>query len=194
MDPNLWRVLMTMRVFSFYKEYQMFNFTLYSMNSDNEIGYLWTIRPNISKEGIHVLVEFEPIQSQTFSELQHTNVSTEEDHPNIPQHVTIIIHMVSDEPSMLYPSVQKDDNDNDGADEDYEVSSESDDIIMIIMRKMTVAFLNAPYDYTQSGIFLDMGSGLLDWNEIMVDIQLGLRFVDKIQAISTVQKWSIRIG
>ncbi|KAI5681827.1 hypothetical protein M9H77_03055 [Catharanthus roseus] len=31
---------------------------------------------------------------------------------------------------------------------------------------------------------------LLDWNNAMTDLQLRMRFVDKIQAISTVQKWS----
>ncbi|KAI5668974.1 hypothetical protein M9H77_18827 [Catharanthus roseus] len=58
-----------------------------------------------------------------------------------------------------------------------------------------------------SGAFLDMGMGeqiddltesdtirLLDWNDAMTDIQLGMTFVDKVQAISAVQKWSIRIG
>ncbi|KAI5666543.1 hypothetical protein M9H77_16396 [Catharanthus roseus] len=62
------------------------------------------------------------------------------------------------------------------------------------------------YDYTQSGAFLDMDSGeqindliesgtlrLVDWNDSMTDIQLGMRFVNKVQAISAVQKWSIRV-
>ncbi|KAI5682868.1 hypothetical protein M9H77_04096 [Catharanthus roseus] len=57
------------------------------------------------------------------------------------------------------------------------------------------------YEYTYLGAFLDMGSGspiddliesgtvrLLDWNDSMTDIQLGMRFVDKVQAISAVQK------
>ncbi|KAI5663583.1 hypothetical protein M9H77_22906 [Catharanthus roseus] len=178
---------MTLRVLSFYKEYQMFNFTLYNMNNE-EMNYLWTIRPNIAKEGIHVLVEFKPIQSQTFLEVQHTNVSIEENHPNIPHHVTRITQMVFDEPSMLYPSIEEDDDDNDDANEDYRIN-------------------NALYDYTQSRAFLDMGSGeqiddliksgtirLLDCNDAMIDIQLGIRFVDKIQTISTVQKWSTRTG
>ncbi|KAI5661834.1 hypothetical protein M9H77_21157 [Catharanthus roseus] len=125
MDTNLWRVQMTMWVPSFYEEYQMFKFILYNMNNDDEMRYLWTIRPDKSKEGIH--------NSQWFS--------------------------------------------------------------------------NAPYDYTSSGAFLDMGSGeqiddliesdtirLLDWKDAMTDLQLGMRFVDKIQAISAFQKWSIRIG
>ncbi|KAI5668311.1 hypothetical protein M9H77_18164 [Catharanthus roseus] len=62
-----------MKVPSFYEGHQMFHFTLYSMNNDDEMRYLWTIRPDISKDGIHILVEFEPIQSQTFSDVQHTH-------------------------------------------------------------------------------------------------------------------------
>ncbi|KAI5677703.1 hypothetical protein M9H77_08653 [Catharanthus roseus] len=54
-------------------------------------------------------------------------------------------------------------------------------------------FSNARYDYTHSGAFLDIGSGspiddlvesgtvrLLDWNDSMTDIQLSMRFVDKV--------------
>ncbi|KAI5656337.1 hypothetical protein M9H77_25130 [Catharanthus roseus] len=88
MDPNIWWIRMSMRVPSFYEKYQMFNFTLYNMNNDDEMRYLWTITPNISKEEIH---------------------------------------MVFDEPSMLYPDIEEDDDDNDDTDEDYDVSSESDD-------------------------------------------------------------------
>ncbi|KAI5659313.1 hypothetical protein M9H77_28106 [Catharanthus roseus] len=32
---------------------------------------------------------------------------------------------------------------------------------------------------------------LLDWNDSMTDIHLGMRFIDKVQAISAVHKWSI---
>ncbi|KAI5656994.1 hypothetical protein M9H77_25787 [Catharanthus roseus] len=111
-DPNIWSIRMTMKVSSFY-EY---------MNNDNEMRYLWTIRPNIAKEGIHVLVEFIPIQPQTVSISHDTNTV------NISEHVTAITQMVSDEPSMLYPIVDEDDDDNnDHSDEDYAVSSESDD-------------------------------------------------------------------
>ncbi|KAI5681097.1 hypothetical protein M9H77_02324 [Catharanthus roseus] len=66
---------------------------------------------------------------------------------------------------------------------------------------------SARYDYTHSGAFLDMGSGspiddlvesgtirLLDWNDSMTNIQLNMRFVDKVQAISAVRKWSISVG
>ncbi|KAI5669345.1 hypothetical protein M9H77_19198 [Catharanthus roseus] len=88
MDRNLWQVRMTMRVPSFYEEYQMFNFTLHSVSNGDEMHYLWTINPNLSKE---------------------------------------VIHMVSDEPLMLYPSVEEDNDDNDNADKDYIVSSQSDD-------------------------------------------------------------------
>ncbi|KAI5659219.1 hypothetical protein M9H77_28012 [Catharanthus roseus] len=35
---------------------------------------------------------------------------------------------------------------------------------------------------------------LLDWNDSMTDIQLGMRFVDKVQAISAVRKYSISVG
>ncbi|KAI5647792.1 hypothetical protein M9H77_33797 [Catharanthus roseus] len=34
---------------------------------------------------------------------------------------------------------------------------------------------------------------LLDWNDAMIDLQLGMSFVDKTQTISAVQKWSIWI-
>ncbi|KAI5640388.1 hypothetical protein M9H77_00520 [Catharanthus roseus] len=35
---------------------------------------------------------------------------------------------------------------------------------------------------------------LLDWKDSMTDIQLGMRFIDKVQVISAVQKWSIWMG
>ncbi|KAI5681251.1 hypothetical protein M9H77_02478 [Catharanthus roseus] len=63
----------------------------------------------------------------TFSQVQHTHVSTDEDHLNIRQYVTAITEMVSDKPSMLYPDVEEDDEDDDNADEDYDVSNKSDD-------------------------------------------------------------------
>ncbi|KAI5650046.1 hypothetical protein M9H77_36051 [Catharanthus roseus] len=60
-------------------------------------------------------------------------------------------------------------------------------------------FSNARYDYTHSRAFLDICSSssiddlvesgtvrLLDWNDSMTDIQLGMRFVDKVQAVSAV--------
>ncbi|KAI5675404.1 hypothetical protein M9H77_06354 [Catharanthus roseus] len=96
------------------------------MNNGDEMRYLWTISRDISKEGIHVLVEFDLIQSQIFSEVQHTHISTDKDHSNIRQHVTTIIQIVSNEPSMLYQDVEEDDEDDEDADEDYNVPSESD--------------------------------------------------------------------
>ncbi|KAI5680498.1 hypothetical protein M9H77_01725 [Catharanthus roseus] len=164
MDLNLWSVRKKMRMPSFYE----------GMN-DNKTRYLWTIRPNIAKEGIH---------------------------------------MVYDEPSMLYPTVDEDDDENDHSDEDYPVSSESQDEDNTDVKEEDIQttlnsvnsnivtqwqsdqwFSSATYDYTQSRAFLDMGSGeLLDWNNVMTDIQLGMRFVDKVQAINEVQKLSIRLG
>ncbi|KAI5683346.1 hypothetical protein M9H77_04574 [Catharanthus roseus] len=93
------------------------------MNNDDKMCYLWTTRPDISNEGIHVLVEFKLIQSHAISDVQHTYASIYKDHPNVRQHVTIITQMVFDEPSMLYPNVQEDDEDDDA---DYDVSSASD--------------------------------------------------------------------
>ncbi|KAI5673776.1 hypothetical protein M9H77_14140 [Catharanthus roseus] len=179
MNQNLRRVQMTMRVPSFYAEYQMFNFTLYNMNNDEEIHYLWNIRPNIAMEGIRVLVEFEPIQSQTsytLPERHDTNIA------NISGNVTIITYMVSDEPSMLYrnytiSSESEDDNDPDDKEED----------ITTPLNLSSQWFSGAPYDYIQFGAFLDMGSGeqiddlvelgtirLLDLDNAMTDIQLSM--------------------
>ncbi|KAI5654201.1 hypothetical protein M9H77_31388 [Catharanthus roseus] len=148
-----------MRVPSFYEEYHMFYFTLYSMNNDNEMCYLWTIRPNIAKEGIHVLVEFIPSQPQTVSISHDTN--------------TYSFY----EPSMFYLTVDEDDDENDHSDEDYTVSSKSDDDYNTDVKKEGIQktlnpvisntvtqwyssqwFNSATYDYTQFGAFLDMGS------------------------------------
>ncbi|KAI5677800.1 hypothetical protein M9H77_08750 [Catharanthus roseus] len=103
------------------------------------------------------------------------------------EYETIITQIVSNEPSMLYTIVIDDDAEIHYSDEDQWYS-------------------NIKYDYTQSGTFLDMGSGspiddlvesstlmLLDWNDSMTDIQLFIRFVDKVQAISVVWKWSISV-
>ncbi|KAI5648890.1 hypothetical protein M9H77_34895 [Catharanthus roseus] len=129
-------------------------------------------------------------------------------------------------PSMLYPTVNDDDDEIDQSDGDDVVSnqSESDDdndpeegelqtpvnpvTKNIVPRwESSQLFSSARYDYTHSGAFLDMGSGspidnlvesgiirLLDWNDSITDIQLGMRFVDKVQAISAVRKWSISVG
>ncbi|KAI5682074.1 hypothetical protein M9H77_03302 [Catharanthus roseus] len=44
-------------------------------------------------------------------------------------------------------------------------------------------------DFVESGTVR-----LLDWNNSMTDIQLGMRFVDKVQAVSAVRKYSISVG
>ncbi|KAI5681242.1 hypothetical protein M9H77_02469 [Catharanthus roseus] len=88
-----------------------------------------------------------------------------------------ITQMASDEPSMLYPSVNEDDDDNDQSDKDYAISSESDNnnnpddeeedincpinsvISTTVNQWHSIQWFNgAPYDYTQSRTFLDMGS------------------------------------
>ncbi|KAI5671729.1 hypothetical protein M9H77_12093 [Catharanthus roseus] len=120
MDPNVWSIRLTMRVPSYYKEHRMFYFNLYNMNKDNEMRYIWTIAPNLAKEGIHVLVEFIPIPRQTVSITHDTNTI------NMTEHVIAITQMFSDEPSMLYPIVNDDDDVDDHSDEDYVVSSESE--------------------------------------------------------------------
>ncbi|KAI5663329.1 hypothetical protein M9H77_22652 [Catharanthus roseus] len=73
-----------------------------TMNNDDEMRYLWTIPPHHTKEGIHILVEFEHIKQQT------------------------VTQMVSDEPSMLYTIVNNDDNEVDGLDGDDAISSQSE--------------------------------------------------------------------
>ncbi|KAI5659173.1 hypothetical protein M9H77_27966 [Catharanthus roseus] len=35
---------------------------------------------------------------------------------------------------------------------------------------------------------------LLDWNDSMTNIQLGMRFVDKVQTVSAVRKYSVSVG
>ncbi|KAI5683369.1 hypothetical protein M9H77_04597 [Catharanthus roseus] len=135
--------------------------------------------------------------------------------------------MVSDEPSMLYSTVNNDDDEVDGSDRDDAVSSqsESDDnndpeegefqtplnpvnpvnlvTENIVQQWESSQWFNARYDYTHSGAFVDIGSGspiddlvesgtirLLDRNDSMTGIQLGMRFVDKVQAVSAVRKYS----
>ncbi|KAI5652934.1 hypothetical protein M9H77_30121 [Catharanthus roseus] len=85
--------------------------------------YLWTIPPHHTKEGIHILVEFKHIQQQSISITHDRNTTT------LSEHITTIIQMVSDEPSMLYTTVNNDDDEVDGSDGDDAVStqSESDD-------------------------------------------------------------------
>ncbi|KAI5671949.1 hypothetical protein M9H77_12313 [Catharanthus roseus] len=128
------------------------------------------------------------------------------------EHVTSITHMVFYELFMLYPTVDDDDDENDHSDEEYAVSSELelDDNNDAKEEELQTPessqwFSSARYNYAQFGAFLDMGSDstiddlveygtlrLLDWNDSMTDIQLGMRFVDKVQAISAVQQYKHR--
>ncbi|KAI5663277.1 hypothetical protein M9H77_22600 [Catharanthus roseus] len=215
MDPKLWDVRMTMRVSTYYEANCMFYFNLYSMNNDEEIRYLWTIPADILKEGIHILVEFEPTEQQNIPIAHDMNTTT------LPEHIMAITQMVSDEPSMLYSAVNNDDDEVDGSDGDEAVSSqfESDDDnepeegefqtpinhvnLVNPVTKNTCNNRRA----ANSSATLDIGSGspvddiiesgtvrLLDWNDSMTDIQLVMRFVDKVQAVSAVHKYSISVG
>ncbi|KAI5680874.1 hypothetical protein M9H77_02101 [Catharanthus roseus] len=44
----------------------------------------------------------------------------------LPEHITAVTQVVSDEPSMLYSTVNNDDDEVDGSDRDYVVSSQSE--------------------------------------------------------------------
>ncbi|KAI5653391.1 hypothetical protein M9H77_30578 [Catharanthus roseus] len=206
MDPNLWNVRMTMRVPSYYEVLRMFYFNLYSMNNNEEMRYLWTIPPHHAKEEIHILIEIEQIQQHSIP------ITYDKNTINMTKHITTVTHMVSDEPSMLYTTVNNDDNEVDESDGDDVISSqsESDDDnepkegelqtpLNPINPGSNQWFSSARYDYKHSRAFLDMGSGfpiddlvesgtirLLDWNDSMTDIQLDMRFVDKVQTISAV--------
>ncbi|KAI5653723.1 hypothetical protein M9H77_30910 [Catharanthus roseus] len=168
---------MTMRVSSYYEVHRMFYFNLYSMNNNEEILYLWTIQPHLAKERIHILVEFEHSQQQNIPSTNDRNATT------LPEHITVVTQMVSDEPSMLYSTINNDDDEVDGSDRDDAVSSqsESDDdnnpeegefqtplnpinpvnpVTENIVQQWESSqrFSNARYDYTHSGAFLDIGS------------------------------------
>ncbi|KAI5659643.1 hypothetical protein M9H77_28436 [Catharanthus roseus] len=132
---------------------------------------------DLSKEGIHILVEFEPIEQQNIPNTNDRNTTT------LPEHITGVTQMVSDEPSMFYSTINNDDDEVDGLDEDDAVSShfESDDdndpeegefhppmnpenpvnpVTENIVQQWESSqwFNNARYDHTHSGAFLDMGS------------------------------------
>ncbi|KAI5671835.1 hypothetical protein M9H77_12199 [Catharanthus roseus] len=108
MDPNLWNVRMTMRVPTYYEAHRTFYFNLYSMNTDEEMRYLWTIPADISNEGIHILVEFEPIEQQNIPITHDKNTTT------LPEHIT------------AYSAVNNDDDEVDGSEGDEVVSSQSE--------------------------------------------------------------------
>ncbi|KAI5683461.1 hypothetical protein M9H77_04689 [Catharanthus roseus] len=168
---------MTMRVPSYYEVHRMFYFKLYSMNNDEEMRYLWTIQPYLAKEGIHILVEFEPIQQQNIPSTNYRNTTT------LPKHITTVTHMVFYEPFMLYSTVNNDNDEVDRSDGDDAVSSqsESDDdndpeegefqtplnpvnpvnpVTENIAQQWESSqwFSNARHDYTHSRAFLDIGT------------------------------------
>ncbi|KAI5670930.1 hypothetical protein M9H77_11294 [Catharanthus roseus] len=103
---------------------------------------------------------------------------------NMTKHITAVTQMVSDEPSMLYTTVNNDDDEVNESDGDDVVSSqsESDDDNdpeegelqtplnhvnpvnpvtenIVPQWESSQWFSNARYDYTHSRAFLDMGSG-----------------------------------
>ncbi|KAI5673888.1 hypothetical protein M9H77_14252 [Catharanthus roseus] len=98
--------------------HRIFYFNLYSMNNDEEMRYLWTIPADLSKEGIHILVE--SIEQQNIPSTHDRNTTT------LPEYITAVTHMISDEPSMLYSTVHNDDDEVDGSDGDDAVSSQSE--------------------------------------------------------------------
>ncbi|KAI5652629.1 hypothetical protein M9H77_29816 [Catharanthus roseus] len=129
-----------------------------------EMRYLWTIPADLSKEGIHILVEFEPIEQQNIPTTHDRNTTT------LHEHIMVVTQMISDEPFMLYSTVNNDDDEVDGSDGDDAVSNMgSGSPIDDIMEFGTVR--------------------LLDWNDSMTDIQLDMRFVDKVQTVSAVRKY-----
>ncbi|KAI5668451.1 hypothetical protein M9H77_18304 [Catharanthus roseus] len=73
-----------------------------------------------SYEGIHILVKFEPIQQQNIPNTHNRNTTT------LPEHITTVTQMVSDEPSMLYSTINNDDDEVDRLDGEDAVSSQSE--------------------------------------------------------------------
>ncbi|KAI5653164.1 hypothetical protein M9H77_30351 [Catharanthus roseus] len=120
MNPNLWNVRITMRVPSYYEVHRMFYFNLYRMKNDEEIRYLWNILADLSNEGIHILIEFKPIEQQNIPSTHDGNTIT------LPEHTTAVTQMVSDESSMLYSTVNNNDDEVDGSDKGDAVSSQSE--------------------------------------------------------------------
>ncbi|KAI5648730.1 hypothetical protein M9H77_34735 [Catharanthus roseus] len=142
------------------------------MNNDEEIRYLWIIPPHYANKGIHILVEFEHIQQLSILIIQDINIT------NMTEHITAVTQMVFDEPFMLYPTINDDDDEIDQSDGDDVVSSQSEsdndndpeegelETLVNCVTENTVSqwessqwFSRARYDYTHSGAFLDMGSG-----------------------------------
>ncbi|KAI5680723.1 hypothetical protein M9H77_01950 [Catharanthus roseus] len=123
--------------------------------------YLWTIPPHHAKEGIHILVEFEQIRQHSIPITHDINTT------NMTEHITAVTQMISDEPSMLYTIV----NDDDEVDQ-----SDGDDVVSNMSSGSPID------DLVESGTIR-----LLDWNDSMTEIQLDMRFVDKVQAVSAVR-------
>ncbi|KAI5653729.1 hypothetical protein M9H77_30916 [Catharanthus roseus] len=137
---------MMMMVPSYYEVHLMFYFNLYSMNNDEEMRYLWTILPDLSKEGIHILVEFDPIEQQNIPSTHDKNTKT------LPEHITTVTQMVSDESSMLYKGEFH---------PPLNLENPVNPITKNIVQQWESSqwFSNTRYDYTHSGALLDMGSG-----------------------------------
>ncbi|KAI5647662.1 hypothetical protein M9H77_33667 [Catharanthus roseus] len=127
---------MTMRVPSYYEVHRMFYFNLYSMNNDEEMRYLWTILADLSKEAIHILVEFKPIEQQNIPSTQNKNTTT------LPEHITAITHE-----GEFHPPLNP----------ENPVNPVTKNIVQ--QWESSQWFSNARYDYIHSGAFLDMGSG-----------------------------------
>ncbi|KAI5650566.1 hypothetical protein M9H77_36571 [Catharanthus roseus] len=215
---------MTIRVPSYYEVHHMFYFNLYSMNNDEEMSYLWTIPPHLAKEGIHILVEFEHIQQQNIPITPGRNTTILPEHITaatqmVSDEQAMLYSNVNNgdddgsDGDDVVSSQSESDDDNDSEEGEFQTPLNPTNPINLITENIVPQwessqwFSSARYDYTHSGAFLDMGSGspiddlvetgtvrLLDWNDSMTDIQLGMRFVDKVQAISTVRKWSISVG
>ncbi|KAI5640396.1 hypothetical protein M9H77_28448 [Catharanthus roseus] len=88
---------------------------------------------------------------------------------NMTEHVTTITQIVSDEPSMLYPTVNDDDDEIGHSDEDY-VEEELQTLVNPVTENTVTQwessqwFNSARYDYTQFGASLniDLGSPIDD--------------------------------
>ncbi|KAI5658725.1 hypothetical protein M9H77_27518 [Catharanthus roseus] len=86
-------------------------------SNDDEGAFV--LRVDLSKEGIHILVEFEPIEQQNIPHTHNRNTTT------LPEHITAVTQMVSDE-FILYSTVNNDDDEVDRSDGDDAVSSQSE--------------------------------------------------------------------
>ncbi|KAI5656649.1 hypothetical protein M9H77_25442 [Catharanthus roseus] len=174
--------------------------------------YLWTILPHHAKEGIHILIEFEHIQKHSILITQDINTT------NMTEHITAVTQIVSDEPSMLYTTVNDDNDEVDQSDGDDTVSSKSESnddndpeegelqtpvnpVNPVTENRMpqwesSQWFSSARYrlGFSIDDLVESCTIRLLDWNDSTTDIQLGMRFLDKVQAISAVRKWSISVG